>query len=233
MTVAAEVNAIELESLGRRYALQFVLKDLNLVVTQGKIVVLAGSNGAGKTTLLKVLATKLRPSRGNGRVFGLDLVKEAKEVRRHVAYLSVLGGHYGALSAMENLRLAATLYGHNAREVTVAELEGKLQAVGLLKVKDKAVRTYSSGMKKRLGIARLLMSDADLWLLDEPYAALDSEGQRLIDDMLISAKLQGRTVLVATHDVDHATKFADSVLQLRDGLLSKHGVLTNAEVEHG
>ena len=230
MPPKADVHAVEFHHLGRRYGAQFVLKDINLVITQGKMVVLAGSNGAGKTTLLKVLATRLRPSKGSGQVFGFDLVKEAKEVRRHVAYLSVLGGHYQTLSALENLRLAATLYGHDQQEVTVAELEGKLQAVGLLGVKHKAVRTFSSGMKKRLGIARLLMSDADLWLLDEPYAALDSSGRDLIDEMLESVKRQGRTVIMATHAVDHASQFSDSVLHLQDGTLSQYGVLTETEV---
>lgn len=231
MSVAADVKAIEFTALSRRYGLQFVLQDINLVVSQGKMVVLAGSNGAGKTTLLKVLSTRLRPSKGQGRVFGFDLVKEAKEVRRHVAYLSVLGGHYQTLTGLENLRLAASLYGHDATEVTTAELEGKLQAVGLLQVKDKAVRTFSSGMKKRLGIARLLMSDADLWLLDEPYAALDEAGRELIDEMLQSARLQGRTVMMATHMVDHAAQFSDTVLTLQEGALRKYDALTETEVE--
>ncbi len=230
MPPKADVPAVEFTNLARRYGRQFVLKDINLVITQGKMVVLAGSNGAGKTTLLKVLATRLRPSKGSGQVFGFDLVKEASHVRQNVAYLSVLGGHYQTLSALENLRLAATLYGHDKEEVTVAELEGKLQAVGLLDVKHKAVRTFSSGMKKRLGIARLLMSDADLWLLDEPYAALDSAGRDLVDEMIESAKLQGRTVIMATHAVEHASQFADSVLQLQEGALQKYGLLSDTEV---
>ena len=225
--------AIELDMLGRRYGREYVFSDISLSVTAGKVVVLSGSNGSGKTTLLKVLATRLRPSRGAGRVFGFDLVKQAAEVRRHVAYLSVLGGHYGALTALENLRLAATLYQHDRKEVTRAELEGKLEGVGLLGVKDKQVRAFSSGMKKRLGIARLLLADADLWLLDEPYAALDEEGRLLVDSLLSEAHLQGRTVLVASHEVEHAAQFADSVLLLETGRLRRYGVLTEAEVARG
>ena len=225
--------AIELDALGRRYGREYVFSEINLNVTAGKVVVLSGSNGSGKTTLLKVLATRLRPSRGSGRVFGFDLVKQAAEVRRHVAYLSVLGGHYGALTALENLRLAATLYRHDRKEVTQAELEGKLEGVGLLKVKDKQVRVFSSGMKKRLGIARLLLADADLWLLDEPYAALDEEGRKLVDGLLGEAHLQGRTVVVASHEVEHAAQFADSVLLLEAGRLRRYGVLTEAEVARG
>jgi heme ABC exporter ATP-binding subunit CcmA len=223
--------AVELRGLGLRYGAQAVLSSLDLEVAPGRTVVLCGANGAGKTSLLRVLATRLRPSAGTGRIFGFDLVREAHEARRHLAYLSVLGGHYPALSALENLRLAAGLYRHDAREVTAAELEGKLGAVGLLAAKDKLVRAFSSGMKKRLGVARLLLSDADLWLLDEPYAALDAEGQRLIDDLLVSAKLQGRTVVMASHEVEHSAQFADGILQLEGGLLRRFGTLTTSDVD--
>lgn len=213
--------AIELEGLARRYGFDYVLKDINLKLGQGKTVILAGNNGSGKTTLLKVLASRLRPSKGQGKIFGFDLVKEATEVRRHVAYISVLGGHYLALSAFENLRLAANLYGHDSKEVTVAELEGKLDAVGLLAARHKQVRSFSSGMKKRLAIARLLIADADLWLLDEPYAALDQEGKALVDDLLINGKSQGRTILMASHELEHTAQFADAVLALQAGTLRK------------
>ena len=229
----SDAPALELTGLGRRYGAQYVFRNLNLVVGVGKTLVLCGSNGSGKTTLLRVLSTRLRPSRGQGRVFGFDLAKEAHEVRRHIAYLSVFGGHYGALSALENLRLAATLYQSDPSEVTEAELEGKLEAVGLLAVKHERVRTFSSGMQKRLGVARLLLSDADLWLLDEPYAALDPEGRNLVDDLITTAKLQGRTVILASHEVEHASQFADSVLQLDKGELRRYGVLTHAEVARG
>ena len=225
--------AVELVGLGRKYGPEYVVKNLNLVITPGKVVVLCGGNGSGKTTLLKVLATRLRPTTGCGSVFGFDLVKRAPEVRRHVAYVSVLGGHYLTLSALENLRLAATLYGYGRREVTTAELSGKLEAVGLLSAADKLVRAFSSGMKKRLALARLLLADADLWLLDEPYAALDEEGKGLVDDLLVSARLQGRTVIVASHEVEHAAQYADSVLQLEGGGLHRYGVLTDSEVARG
>ena len=207
--------------------------EVNLEVSPGRTVVIAGSNGAGKTTLLKVLATRLRPSLGAARVFGFDLRRDGAEARRHLAYLSVLGGSYPTLTAMENLRLAASLYRHGPAEVTRAELSGKLEAVGLLAESDKLVRSFSSGMKKRLGIARLLLSDADLWLLDEPYAALDEDGRRLVDDLVVSAKLQGRTVVMASHEVEHVGRFADGVLQLEGGRLRRYGTLSSAEVAHG
>lgn len=228
MTLETSHPAIELSNLARRYGREFVLKDINLVVTTGKIVVLKGNNGTGKTTLLKVLATRLRPSRGAGKIFGRDLVKQAHEVRKSIAYLSVTGGSYPSLTAFENLKLAARLYD---LEFTTAELNGKLEAVGLLQARNKLVREFSSGMKKRLGIARILLSDAELWLLDEPYNALDESGQILVDDLLKTAHLDHRTVMMATHDLGRIQAFADSVLELRDGVLKRHGSATRIEDE--
>ena len=210
--------AIELSALARRYGRQFVLKDVNLEVSAGRVILLKGDNGSGKTTLLRVLSTRLRPSSGEGKIFGHSLLKEAHEVRKSVAYLSVLGGSYPSLTAFENLKLAATLYQH---EFTYAELEGKLEAVGLLEERDSLVRTFSSGMKKRLSIARIILSDADLWLLDEPYAALDDKGKILVDELLKVARHDGRTVMMASHDIERSAPLCDAVLELNEGALAR------------
>lgn len=207
--------AVALDGVGRRYGRQFVLQDVHLEIAAGKIVVLTGSNGAGKTTLLRVLATRLRPSRGSGRVFGFDLLRDASSVRANVAYLGVLGGSYPALSAHENLRLASALYPKAADGDGAAH--ALLDRVGLSHAADKLVREFSSGMKKRLAIARLLLIDAPLWLLDEPYAALDEDGKRMVDDLLVSARADGRTVLLASHEVDRSGPFADAVIEVADG----------------
>ena len=214
--VVTQMKAIELRNLSRRYGAVYVLRDINLTVSAGKTVVLRGGNGAGKTTFLRVLSSKLRPSRGGGKVFGHDLIKEAAQVREKIAYLTVLGGSYGTLSALENLEFAAKLYG---KRLSGEELVAMLARVGLFDAKDKLVRTFSSGMKKRLGVARLLLSGANLWLLDEPYAALDEDGKALIDDLLVQAKTEGKTVVMASHDLERSAQFADSVLELRQGQL--------------
>ncbi|MGL4611471.1 MAG: heme ABC exporter ATP-binding protein CcmA [Trueperaceae bacterium] len=219
--------AIELLGLARRYGREFVLKDVNLVVSPGKVVILKGDNGTGKTTLLKVLSTRLRPTRGSVKIFGHDAVKRPNDVRKSIAYLSVSGGSYPSLTAFENLKLTAQLYD---LEFTNAEIGGKLEAVGLLHARNKLVREFSSGMKKRLGIARVLLSDAELWLLDEPYNALDENGQRLVDELLKTARLDGRTVVMASHDLERSNQFADSVLQLQNGLLKRPGVVTEIEM---
>ena len=208
--------AIELHALSRRYGAQYILRDISLVVTSGKVVVLCGSNGAGKTTLLRVLSTRLRPSKGEGRVFGFDLVRQGDEVRKHVGYLNVLGGSYPSLTALENLQLASTFYG---KRLSVAQLQEHLDEVGLSAARNKLVRTFSSGMKKRLGLARLLLSGTSLWLLDEPYAALDEDGKQTIDQLLVTAKAEGKTVLMASHELERSTAFADRVLALEGGHL--------------
>ncbi|MBS3968420.1 MAG: heme ABC exporter ATP-binding protein CcmA [Truepera sp.] len=217
--VVVGVLAVELYSLARRYGRNYVLKEINLTVSAGKTVILRGDNGAGKTTLLRVLSTRLKPSRGGGKVYGYDLVRQADEVRQRVIYLPVFGGHYPMMSALENLQLAARL---SQQRVAGAELETQLEQVGLLDVRHKLVRTFSSGMKKRLMLARLRLSQARLWLLDEPYTALDEQGQGLVDELLLSAKAQGKTVMMASHELKRAEALADSILAVAQGRLSHY-----------
>ncbi|MEX2541814.1 MAG: heme ABC exporter ATP-binding protein CcmA [Trueperaceae bacterium] len=209
--------AISLDRLARRYGRELVLTDVSLTVGEGRVVVLHGPNGAGKTTLLKVLATRLRPSRGRGTVFGFDLVRHAHEVRRRTAMLSVFGGSYPALTAAENLSLAARLYGSTS---TSDELATCLAVVGLADSRDKLVRTFSSGMKKRLGLARLRLAGARLWLLDEPYAALDEEGKSSVDELLDDARRKRITIVLASHELERVAPFADAVLQVDHGGIS-------------
>lgn len=209
-----EKLAIHLEGLTRRMGNQLVLCGVDLEVAPGRLVVLRGGNGAGKTTLLKVLATRLRPTGGRARLFGFDVLKDQADVRRRMGMLSVMGGSYPVLSARENLQMAADLSG-KARE----QVEPLLQVVGLTDAADKYVRTFSSGMKKRLGLARLMLIDPDLWLLDEPYAALDDAGKQLVDKVVIGARERGRTLLMASHESDRDALKPDAVLQLHDGRL--------------
>src|SRR5690554_363967 len=207
-----DVPAIRLSGLTRRMGNQLVLRGVDLEVAAGRLVVLRGGHGAGKTTLLKVLATRLRPTAGSAHLFGHDVLKEAAEVRSHIGLLSVMGGSYPVLSARENLSIAADLGGKERQG-----LDALLEVVGLANAADKYVRTFSSGMKKRLGLARLILLDPDLWLLDEPYAALDDAGKRLVDEVVSGARQRGRTLLMASHESDREALKPDAVLQLDDG----------------
>jgi heme ABC exporter ATP-binding subunit CcmA len=214
--VSGDGVAIRLRGLVQGYGGAPVLAGLDLDVGVGRVVALHGPNGAGKTTLLRLLATRLRPAAGEARVLGFDVVRDAHEVRARVASLPVFGGAYGALTGTENLRLAAALRGLDPRTTDVAGLLGR---VGLLRAADHLVRAYSSGMRKRLALARLLLADAPVWLLDEPYAALDEDGQALVDTLVADARRDGRTVLLASHDLPRSRGTADAIVEVVSGRL--------------
>jgi len=217
------VPAISLRGLSRRMGGEPVLRGIDLDISAGRVVELRGSNGAGKTTLLRVLATRLRPSSGSGAVHGNDLVDQANEVRANVGFLGVHGGNYPMLTARENLVLATALTSAGptaARSVGAsggAGIEAALALVGLGDARHKLVRSFSSGMKKRLGLARMVLIDPRLWLLDEPYAALDDEAKLLVDRLVADARRRGRTVLMASHESDRNLLVPDAVLQLQAG----------------
>ncbi|MFA5550469.1 MAG: heme ABC exporter ATP-binding protein CcmA [Trueperaceae bacterium] len=215
-TDMTDTPAIQLNGLTRRMGNQQVLRGVDLEVAPARLVVLRGGNGAGKTTLLKVLATRLRPTSGSARLFGFDVLKEQAEVRARMGMLSVMGGSYPVLSAHENLSMAADMTGKDRQQVGAL-----LERVGLAEAAHKYVRTFSSGMKKRLGLARLMLVDPPLWLLDEPYAALDDAGKQLVDEVVSQARARGRTLLMASHESDRDALTPDAVLQLHDGRLRR------------
>ena len=207
--------AISLHGISRSYGRERILNNISLDVSPGRFVVLRGGNGTGKTTLLRVIATRLRLTAGTGAVFGFDLQKQAHEIRRRTVLVSVLGGVYPMLSARENLELSATLYGV---DVDAGRL---LDRVGLGDTGSKLVRSFSSGMKKRLSLARLLLPGSALWLLDEPYSTLDDEGRSLVDELVAEAGVRGTTVLMATHeDLRPGSRQPDAELCIAGGSLA-------------
>lgn len=218
--------AIVLRDVDRRWGRERVLRGVSLEVAAGRIVALRGRNGSGKTTLLRLLATRLRPSAGRGEIFGHDLIREGAAVRRRIAYQSVQSGSYGALTARENLALAATLTGAPHRSIDDA-----LRRVGLGSHAGRLVRVFSSGMKRRLGLARLLLTDADLWLLDEPYASLDEDGRELVDALLAEARQQGRTVLIASHEPERLIGRVDAAIEMEQGVLRSAPLVVRVPVE--
>lgn len=207
--------AVKIDNLSKSFAHQPIVQNVHLHIAKGKTLLLYAGNGTGKTTLLQLISSSLRPTSGSIKVFGYDTQHDAAKVRQHIAYLSVLGGNYDDLSAWENLQLAAKLY-HKKEEV----IPHWLETVDLLAARDKLVRTFSSGMKKRLALARVLLADMPLWLLDEPYTALDEAGCCLVDTLLEQAKTEGRTVVFASHQLERSQRHADSMVGLQDAHLS-------------
>jgi heme exporter protein A len=212
--------AVETEELGRRYGRRWALAGVSLTLPPGSVTMLAGPNGAGKSTLLRVLATAIRPDHGTARVAGHDIRRERREVRRRVALLDHHGHHYEALTARENLEIAARLMG---RADDDGRIDSLLARVGLEGRAADPVSTFSAGMRKRLALARMLLKDAAVALLDEPYGELDPAGFHLLDGIIGEMRESGATVLMATHLVERGRSHCDHAVVLVGGQLSWSG----------
>jgi heme exporter protein A len=208
--------AVETIGLSRRYGRRWALSDVSLGVPEGSVVMLAGRNGSGKSTLLRVLATALRPDHGSARVAGHDVRRERDLVRRKVALLGHHSFHYEALTARENLAVAASFLGRTSDT-------GVLARVGLEGRADDPVSSFSAGMRKRLALARVLLQDAAVVLLDEPYGELDPPGFALLDRVIGELRGRGATVVMATHLVENGRRLCDHALLLEEGRLAWSG----------
>ena len=207
--------AIEASGLGRRYGRRWALADVTLAVRPGVRLMVTGRNGSGKSTLLRVLATAARADRGTARVAGHDIRKEREEVRRRVALLGHESFLYDMLTARQNLEVAASFLGESA----AGRVAGLLHTVGLAERADDPVSALSAGMRKRLALARALLQDAEVVLMDEPYGELDPSGFRLLDGVLDELKARGATVLLATHLLERGRASCDEAIVLEEGRL--------------
>ena len=210
--------AVVTTDLARLFAGSPALAGVSLRVDAGRAVALLGPNGAGKTTLLRILATAIRPSYGRGTVDGYDLGRDAAIVRERVAYLSHATGLYDDLTARENLRFAASMFG---TDDAAARVERALEDVGLIARAGDRVRDFSAGMRKRLALGRILLGRASLVLLDEPYAALDADGMTLVDHLLAAWREVGVTVVVASHTTERLAPMLDGSVVLERGLIAE------------
>lgn len=211
---AGATPAVSIVGLTRRFGHRWALRGVDLEVAAGASVALIGHNGAGKTTLLRVLATSLRPTAGEARVFQMSVRVEDDSIRRRCAMMTPNGFLYDELTGAENLRFAARMSGGSADR---DQLSATLREVGLEDAGNLPVRGYSSGMRKRLELGRLLVRAPDLLLLDEPFVSLDADGVRLVMDAVRSFRERGATVIFATHQRAEAEIMADSIARLEAG----------------
>lgn len=210
----ARPPAVETTDLGRRYGRRWALAQVTLTVPAGVRVMVTGRNGSGKSTLLRVLATASRVDRGTATVAGFDVRRQRGEVRRRVALLGHHSYLYEAFSARDNLAAVARFLGAPAGRV-----EALLERVGLAARADDPVSVFSAGMRKRLSLARALLQEADVLLLDEPYGELDPAGFALLDRVLDEQRARGATVLIATHLLEHGRALCDQAITLDEGRL--------------
>jgi heme exporter protein A len=206
------VNALKLSGLVHRYQRSYVLRGTSLTLAQNQILALYGANGAGKTTLLKIIATSLVPTRGNGTVLGIPL-KNRLEIRGRVGIVSHSLGFYPDLTGTENLEFALTMHDKKAN------IHAALERVGLQS--QNRVRAYSSGMRKRLALAKMLLLLPDLILLDEPFAALDPEGKNLVEGLMLEQIQRGATLIIASHEPERTSKIATRSVMLEQGQIQE------------
>jgi heme exporter protein A len=204
---------LALRGLVREFGERVVVRDVTLELPAGQTLSVLGPNGAGKTTLLRVIATLLRPTAGEVFVLGCALPREAWKARGRIGYLGHEPLLYRDLTGAENLRFAARLYALEADGAPrIAEL---LDRVRMTRRADELVRNLSAGMIQRLAVARAVLHEPELLLLDEPRSHLDPEAAGLIEPLIGPA--QGRTRVLVTHDVGAALAEGDEVLALRAG----------------
>ena len=190
---------------------------IDLVVEPGEIFGLLGPNGAGKTTTMKMLATLLIPTSGSIRVLGIDPLARPREVRAQLgAMLSGERSLYWKLTGRENLEYFAALY-HVPPGETKARIANVLAAVKLADRAEDYVERYSTGMRQRLALARALLPDPPLVVLDEPTVGLDPQASRDLRDRVRELKAQGRTVLLTTHYMEEADQLCDRVAIIDHG----------------
>ena len=206
--MSASEPAISLRGVGRRYGERAALRDVSLDVRHGETLVVFGPNGAGKTTLLRMLATLLRPHAGEVRVLGHELPDDGWAVRGRIGFLGHEPLLYRELSGRENLRFHARLH-----RVASERVEHVLHAVGMERRADDPVAELSRGMVQRLAVARAVLHEPELLLLDEPLANLDPAAVSQVQPLIGAAS--GRTRVLTSHDPVGGLRGADVALGLK------------------
>ncbi len=209
------VPALLARGITKRFGHRLVLKGINLSLAAGERMAIFGPNGAGKTTLLRILATVASPTTGAVEVDGIDPREEPLEARRRIGVISHHPYLYDDLTARENLRFYARMYDVPHRDARIADLAAR---VGLSARLDDRVGTFSHGMQQRLAMARAVLHDPEVLMLDEPEAGLDQDALDLLVDLVREPSSgRHRAALVVTHHLDLGLALSDRVAVLTGG----------------
>jgi heme exporter protein A len=208
--------AIETRNLTKRHGHRQVLSGVDLCVKPGEFLVLFGPNGAGKSTLIRILCTVMKPSGGVAKVMGCDVTDDPDGVRANVGLVGHNTYLYEDLTAFENIRFYLRLHGADA---IIPRIHDALKVTGLEHARHQRVRTFSTGMKKRLCVAKVMAYPPRVLFLDEPYSGLDEEGIRMLSRFLLTLKTEGCTVFMVTHHREQGLAAGDRAVYLDGGRL--------------
>lgn len=199
------MNAIQVTGLSKAYGFYRIFEEMSFTIQPGACFALFGPNGAGKTTLLRILATLLTPSQGQFTIFGQDGVSQKDSVRTIMLFIAHGSHLYDELSATENLQFSLALRGQSPE---LSQLKRALDQIGIGAYGNLKIRQFSAGMKKRLSLAKVILAQPKLLLLDEPYNALDDGGVAITNQLIQDTMKRGGAVVMTTHDRIKAAKIA-------------------------
>ncbi|MCB0730753.1 MAG: ABC transporter ATP-binding protein [Ignavibacteriae bacterium] len=208
-------KVIEVVGLTKKYKKLIAVNNLNLNVYKGDVFGFLGPNGAGKSTTIRMLLTLIKPTSGNIKIFGKELNKNRKEILSRIGAIVEKPDFYLYLSAKKNLEILSKISG---KEIPKSKIMEMLKLVGLDKRANSKVKTFSHGMKQRLGIAQTLLHDPDLIILDEPTTGLDPQGMKEIRDLIIYlSKEKGKTILLSSHILREIELIATRMIIINKG----------------
>ena len=206
------------EGLTKRFGSLLAVDGLDLEVREGEVFGFLGPNGAGKTTTLRLLCALIAPSAGTAEIAGLRLGRDDGRIRASVGILTEHPGLYERLSARENLRFFADLYGLGAATAD-AQVERFLRLMGLWDERDRPVAMFSRGMKQKMAIARAALHEPRILFLDEPTTGLDPDAARTVRELILALAREGRTVFLCTHNMDEADRLCDRIAFFRQRVI--------------
>jgi len=221
---------IEAEDLTKYFDDFKAVEGINLQVTPGQVLALLGQNGAGKTTTVRMLTSILAPTRGWARISGYDVVEQPAQVRASVGVLTEMHGLYTRMSALEYLDFFGQVYGLDAerRQRRIDEL---LTYFGLAEAAKRRSGEYSKGMRQKLALARALIHEPPVLLLDEPTSAMDPESARLVREEIARLKSSQRAIIICTHNLIEAEMLADQIAIIYHGRILIQGTLDSLRRE--
>lgn len=212
--MVCENCALLTRGLVKNFGHRRALNEIDLHVKKGEFFTLFGPNGAGKTTLIKILSTLLKPTSGFVWVNGINIEDSVTQLRRDIGFISHSTFLYDNLTAFENMKFYSRMYNIDNHEERIISLIGEM---GLIERKDDPVRTFSKGMKQRLSIARGMINSPSIIFLDEPYSGLDQHASLMLKELLWKLKGRGRTIVMATHNLQRGLELCDRAAILAKG----------------
>ncbi len=217
-------NVIETRGLTKRYNGVVAVDHLDLTIREGEVFGMLGPNGSGKTTTILMILGLTEPTEGEVRVLGLDPARQPLSVKARVGYIPDQVGFYDDLTAVENLMYTAKLNGIPRKEA-LARIDEALERMGLSEVKERAVKTYSRGMRQRLAVADVLIKQPRVVIMDEPTQGLDPEGAHEFLKIIRNLRDDGITVLLASHLLHQVQSVCDRVGLFNQGKMAISGTV--------